>query len=289
MRMPLSVLIPTLNEARNLPACLDSVAWAGDVVVLDSGSEDASREIAAARGARVVQRRFDNFAAHKNWALDHVDFAHDWILILDADERIGADLAAEIRQVVAATSPHQGYYLARRILWRGRWLRHGGRYPDYNLRLFRRGKARYEDRLVHEHMVVDGTAGYLTHPLEHDDDKGIERYFERHDHYSSLEAVEVMRARRGHGGGLRGDLWIAGPARRRALKDWAYRYLPARPAFVFFYLYLLRLGCLDGRAGFDAALLRAFYEYQVDLKLRELADPDSPLATRWRERIEGRG
>ncbi|GAB6041438.1 glycosyltransferase family 2 protein [Endothiovibrio diazotrophicus] len=280
---PLSVLIPTKNEERNLPDCLASVAWAGERVVFDSLSDDRTVEIAEAHGARVVRRPFDNFSRHKNWALEQIDFAHPWVLLLDADERVTPALAEEIQRLFAAGEPPcDGYYIAREILWRGRVLRHGGRYPDYNLRLLQVGRGRYEERLVHEHMILDGEAGYLQQPLSHDDDKGIERYIERHNHYSTLEAVEILREREGAGEGLTPDLRRRGPQRRRALKSWAYRHLPARPLFVFLYLYLLRLGFLDGRAGLDSALLRAIYEYQIDLKLIELGDPDSPLARRRR-------
>lgn len=285
---PISVLIPTLNEERNLPACLDSVAWADERIVFDSFSGDATEAIASARGARFVQRRFDDFSTHKNWALANLDFAHDWVLILDADERVTPELAAEIQTLMRAGPAHDGYYLARRIVWRGRWLRHGGRYPDWNLRLLRHAQGRYEHRLVHEHMQLDGHAGHLHHPLLHADDKGIERYIERHNHYSTLEAVEILRAGRGltTAGALPATDRADGPRRRRALKLWAYRYLPLRPLFVFLFLYLLKLGFLDGRPGLDSALLRAIYEYQIDLKLRELRTPGSPLARRFHDLID---
>jgi len=288
---PLSVLIPTRDEERNLAACLDSVAWADEVVVLDSGSTDRTAEIARARGARIVERTFDDFAAHKNWALDNIDFRHGWILLLDADERVTPGLADEIRSAVATPGDDgpAGYYLARRTVFGGRWLRHGGVWPDYNLRLVRRGRGRYEDRIVHEHMILDGPAGYCREPLLHDDDKGLERFFDRHNTYTSLEAVEIVRARGGAAAGrtmLGGDLAARGPARRRALKNFAQRWLPARPLCVFLYMYLLKAGFLDGRAGFRYAVLKMFFEYQIALKVAELADPDSPLARRYGRYLE---
>ena len=136
---PVSVLICTKNEARNLPGCLESVAWAGDVVVFDSFSDDDTVKIAGQSGARVVQRQFDNFSAHKNWALDHVDFAHEWVLIVDADERVSPALAREITAAVARPGEICGYYLARQNYFCGTWIRHGGWYPDYNLRLLEAG------------------------------------------------------------------------------------------------------------------------------------------------------
>ena len=107
----------------------------------------------------MAQRQFDNFSAHKNWALDHLDFKHDWILIVDADERVTPDLAREIAALVTGSPPHHGYYLARQNWFAGVWIRHGGWYPDYNLRLLRRGRGRYEARLVHEHILLDGPPG----------------------------------------------------------------------------------------------------------------------------------
>ncbi|MGP8049545.1 MAG: glycosyltransferase family 2 protein [Desulfobaccales bacterium] len=283
---PVSVLVCTKNEARNLKACLESVAWAGDLVVLDSGSDDDTVNIARRLGARVVQRPFDNFSAHKNWALDNLDFAHDWVLILDADERVSPALAREIAAAVARPGEVCGYYLARQNFFCGKWIRHGGWFPDYNLRLLKLGRGRYESRLVHEHVLLDGPAGYLENPLAHDDYKGLERYFDRHNLYSSLEAVEAARIIRAAGQPARSlpaALRTRGPERRRFLKNLAYRYLPARALIKFLWMYLLRLGFLDGRLGFRYCLLHAFYEYQVSLKLEELRDLNSPISEKYRD------
>jgi glycosyltransferase involved in cell wall biosynthesis len=284
-KAPVSVLICTKNEERNLPSCLESVSWAGDLVVLDSLSNDETVNIAQRLGARVVSRPFDNFSAHKNWALENIDFVYDWILIVDADERVSAALAGEIIATVAAAGEMCGYYLARQNYFCGKWIRHGGWYPDYNLRLLKRGRGRYEDRIVHEHVLLDGPAGYLQNPLIHHDYKGIERYFERHNVYSSLEAVEARRTLTAAPASqsLPAWLWAKGPARRRFLKNLAYRFLPARSLIKFLWMYVIRLGFLDGRLGFRYCLLHTFYEYQVSLKLEELQDPNSPLAQKYRD------
>ncbi len=286
-KAPVSVLICTKNEERNLKSCLESVAWAGDIFVLDSFSDDDTVNIARELGARVVQREFDNFSTHKNWALDHLEFAHDWVLIVDADERVSPALAREIAAAVARPGEVCGYYLARQNFFCGKWIRHGGWYPDYNLRLLKRGRGRYESRLVHEHVLLDGPAGYLENPLIHHDYKGIERYFERHNVYSSLEAVEASRTLTAPQApqGLPAWLWAKGPERRRFLKNLAYRYLPARSLFKFIWMYLIKLGFMDGRLGFRYCLLHTFYEYQVSLKLVELQDPNSPLAQKYRDRL----
>ena len=286
-RAPVSVLIPTRNEERLLPGCLASVAWADEVVVFDSHSTDRTAEIARAAGAAVVVREFDSFARHKNWALENIAFRHRWLLLLDADERVTPALAAEIRDAAARTDGPVGYYLARKLLFCGKWIRHGGVWPDYNLRLLQRGRGRYEDRLVHEHVILDGPAGYLKSPLLHEDDKGLERYLDRHNHYTSLEAVEVLRAARASGGTrLEGDLANPGPQRRRALKLFAYRRLPCRALFYFLYMYVLKAGFLDGRIGLRYCLIKTFFEYMIDLKASELRRPGSPMREKYGRRLE---
>lgn len=277
-KAPLSVLIPTKNEERNLEECIASVAWADEIIVYDSHSTDDTIAIAEKAGAKIVKRVFDTFAVHKNWALDNVEFRNPWVLLLDADERVTDLLAEEIKQAVKTQDGPVGYHIARKTVFCGTWMRHSGVYPDYNLRLIQAGHGRYEDRIVHEHMIVDGPAGYLKDHLLHDDDKGIERFFDRHNHYTSLEAVEIMRERLKSGGEkLGGNFFERGPQRRRALKNFAQRYLPFRPMFLFFYMYILKAGFLDGRMGLRYCLLKMFFEYQIVLKVKEMRDPNSPL------------
>jgi hypothetical protein len=200
------------------------------------------------------------------------------------------ELAAEIRAVVEADRSADGpvgYYIPRRNLFSGRWIRHCGMYPDYQLRLFRRGRARYEDRIVHEHMLVDGPEGRLKHHFLHQDDKGIERFIDRHNVYSSLEAVEIHRLMTGRARDtIKPNIWRRGPPRRRALKNFAYRHLPFRPLVVFLYMYVGKAGFLDGARGWRYCLLRAIYEYQISLKLIELRNPDSGLWAKYRHWLE---
>lgn len=285
--VPISVIIPTRNEERNIAACMDAVAWADEIVVFDSLSTDATTAIATSKGARVVERAFDSFARHKNWALDHIELRNGWVLLVDADERVTPELAAEMRAAVARPDAPAGYYIPRKTFFQGRWVRHGGVYPDYNMRLFRRGRGRYEDRLVHEHVVLDGPAGYLANPLTHADDKGLERYFDRHNHYTTLEAIEIVRAeKRDRNGKLHADVLVAGPPRRRALKNFAQRYLPARPVFLFLYMYVLKGGFLDGRVGFRYFLLKMLFDYFTDLKVREIRTPGTPLNLKYQKYVE---
>lgn len=169
--MSVSVLLPTLNEARNIEDCLASIAWSDDIVVVDSGSRDGTVEKARALGARVVDFQWDGrYPKKKNWSLENVPWKHEWVLVLDADERIRPELADEIQNALTAPKA-DGYFINRRFVFMGRWIRHCGYYPSWNLRLFRHARGRYEklhvgntgsgDNEVHEHVVLDGTSAYL--------------------------------------------------------------------------------------------------------------------------------
>jgi glycosyltransferase involved in cell wall biosynthesis len=289
-KIPISILIPTKDEERNLPSTLESLSWADEIIVFDSFSTDQTVALARRFGCQVHQRMFDNFADHKNWAIRNIPFRNDWILILDADEKVSAELREELRIICGGKSDFGGYYIARQIWVDGVWLKRGGKYPDYQLRLFRNGRAWYERRIVHEHMVVDGRVGYLKNHLVHIDAKGVQRYIERHNRYAEMEAVEALialrRARRAKplAALLHGD----SVQRRRELKMWAYRNLPFRPVFVFLYTYFFKLGFVMGKAGIKNSVLRMFYEYMIDLYLEELKDPSSPASQKYAAYIEER-
>ena len=281
--VPVSVLIPTKDEERNISDCIDSASWAGEIIVFDSFSEDSTCRVAISKGARLVQRQFDDFATHKNWALDEIDFKYDWVLILDADERVTEELALEIQNVFLETGKYSCFYIARKNPFRGKWMKHGGWYPDWQARLFKLNTVRYEKRLVHEHMIVTGEKGFLKNPLIHSDYKGIERYIERHNTYSSMEAVEAFTLME-HSKTAKNDTdSIPFLNARRRLKNFAYKTLPARPLFKFFWMYILKMGFLDGRIGLRFCILHAIYEYQIDLKIEELKDPASPLSHKYRK------
>ncbi len=266
-RAPVSVLIPTLNEETNLPACLESCGWAGQVVVLDSYSSDRTEHVAHAAGAEFVQHRFENYSAQKNWALDNVQWKNPWIFILDADERFTPELAAEIGRVAASPGAHDGYYVNRRFIFLGRWIKHCGWYPSWNLRLFRAGRARYDGRPVHEHMEVDGTVGYLEHDLIHEDQKGLTAWLDRHNRYSSIEAAARLQQGREPVDlrELRHPVHL-----KRFLRQRIWPHVPAKPLAFFAYMYFLRLGFLDGREGALFSLLQAQQELNTLIKMSEL-------------------
>jgi glycosyltransferase involved in cell wall biosynthesis len=275
-KAPVTVLIPTLNEELNLSACLTSVAWADQVIVVDSFSTDETVRIAGDAGAEAVQHAFENYSRQKNWALDTLAIRHPWVLIVDADERVTPPLQAEIERIVRAEpAPHSapvGYYLNRRFIFLGHWVRHCGWYPSWNLRLFRHGLGRYDDREVHEHMVVDGPVAYLQHDLLHEDQRGLEAFVARHNRYSTLEANARLKAERNSAD----RAWLAtrllgSPVeRKRFVRERIWPRLPLKPLALFVYMFLVRRGFQDGRAGLALCLFHAYQEWMVGLKLAEL-------------------
>jgi glycosyltransferase involved in cell wall biosynthesis len=264
----ISVLILTLNEELNLPECLASVAWSDDVVVLDSLSTDRTAAFATAAGARVVLRRFDNYANQRNHALREVTFRHAWVYMADADERVPSNLRDEMLARVAAAGPDvAAFRLRRKDMFMGRWLRRSTGYPTWATRLIRAGRVHVE-REINEEVVVDGRVDYLDqHFLHYPFNRGFAHWIERHNRYSTMEAERLLVEREAPIDWP--GLASRDPARRRkTLKRVAYR-LPGRPFLAFCYLYLVRLGLLDGAAGWHYCRLRAVYEYMIDVKMTE--------------------
>ncbi|MGD9842436.1 MAG: glycosyltransferase family 2 protein [Steroidobacteraceae bacterium] len=265
----ISILILTLDEEANLTECLASCAWCDDIVVFDSHSTDRTVEIALAKGARVELRQFDNYAAQRNAALHSIQYRHNWVLMLDADERIPAALAEEIQHVIAKAAESTTLFRVRRKdHFFGRWLRRSSGYPTWFGRLVRPERVRVE-REINEEFVTDGGIELLQQHLEHYPfSKGIAWWYERHNRYSSMEALATLTERNKPvqwSALLRSDPVL----RRRSLKQLAYR-LPARPLIVFLYLYVVRRGLLDGLPGLYYSTMRASYELMIDIKVREL-------------------
>jgi glycosyltransferase involved in cell wall biosynthesis len=270
--MSVSVLILTLNEEINIGACLDSLTWCDDIVVLDSLSNDRTRAIAEERGARIVTRAFDNWSAHQNWAVSNIGFRHPWVLYLDADERCEEALRDEALRVAQPTAPEAAFRIRRKDFFMGRWLKHAQLYPTWLVRLFRPGRIRYE-RLVNPVARVDGPIGQLqAHIIHYPFSHGVSHWIERHNRYSDMEAIEAAKVRLGEDGAVApaGSIWSKDPnERRRALKDVFFR-MPARPLVKFVYYYAWRRGFLDGKAGLTYATLQAMYEYMIACKGAEI-------------------
>ena len=273
--MAISILILTLNEETNIGACLDALGAAGDfagfddIVVFDSLSKDKTVEIARAKGARIVERPFDNWAAHQNWAMGNIDFRNPWVFYLDADERMTPELREEILRIARDSArPEVAFYCGRKNYFLGKWIRHAMP-PGMIMRFFRPRHVRFE-RLVNPVPVIDGPHGYLTHLFEHYNfSKGLSEWLDKHNKYSQFEALEGMKLLAGARPSLRRLFGRDAFDRRRALKELSFR-LPCRPLLKFLWMYVLKRGFLDGRAGWTYCRLQATYEFMIVVKMAEL-------------------
>ena len=271
----LGVLILTRNEEKNIGDCLRSVAWAPEIFVVDSESTDRTTEIATSLGAKVFAHPFEGYAAQRNWALENLPFSSEWVLMLDADERVPSALAAEIVEVLRNDgNGNAGFYLARGFFFLGRWLRHGGLYPTWLLRLFKRHHVRFEDRPVNEHAILNGTAGQLQHPFDHCDNRPLSDWIAKHNRYSDLEAEEYLQEKFGRGfqSAIEARLWGTQAERKRwiKLRLWNQCPLLLRPFLFFFRNYFFKGGFLDGRAGFIYHVLWSFsHQFLISAKIIE--------------------
>ena len=277
----ISVFIPVKNEEDNIGPCLKTLAWADEVFVVDSQSTDRTVEEAESRGAKVVQFHFDGRQNKDDWALEKLPFRNEWVFYIDADERITPDLAEEIRRVVSSPDAKDGYYVNRRLIFMGCWVRRAGLYPSWTLRLFKHRLAKYEqvkmdgpkrrDSKTHEHLILDGEVGYLANDMLHRDLRDLYRYIERHNQYSDWDAEVYLRYRREP---LRLDPGLHGSVKIKRFLKRAWVRAPLRPLLRFVLMYFLRLGFLDGAAGLHYCLLRAVHEYHISVKMKELIHRD---------------
>ncbi len=275
MSVCVSVLVITRDEESNIGACLDSVRWAREVFVVDASSTDRTVEVAGTLGANVVSHSFEGYAEQRNWALNNLPFSNDWVLMLDADERIPSALAKEI-QVALDTpqNPFDGYYLKRRFLFMGQWVKWGGLYPTWILRLFKRQRVQIEERPLNEHAILDGEAGYLQNPFDHSDNRPLSEWIAKHNRYAELGADEYVEETSGEGYqdsiGIR--FWGGQAERKRWVKLCVWNHLPLllRPFLFFFRNYVLKGGFLDGKAGFIYHVLWSFwYQFLISAKIIE--------------------
>ena len=268
MMAAVSVLILTYNEEANLPGCLASVAGlSDDVHVVDSFSTDRTVEIARQYGAAVAQHEFAYPAQQKNWALDNLNFKHDWLLVLDADERVPDDLRSEIAAVVRANGDGKdGFWMRYRLIFHGKWIRHCGWYPTWILRLVRRDKVRWEDRPVDEHAVVRGSVGRLQHDLIHESHRDMHFWIAKHNGYSTHNARIFALAEQEAGDGIKPRLWGNQAERKRFIKHYIWPHMPGRALFFFLYMYFFRLGFLDGMHGFHFCLMHGIFQQFVVAK-----------------------
>ncbi len=266
--IPVSVVVPVKNEEKNLPRCLEQVKDFSEVLVVDSGSTDSTREIAESYGAKIVDFKWNGkFPKKRNWVLRNVELKNEWVLFLDADEYVPPEFGEELRRILP-DSKYTGFWITYHNHFMGRKLKHGD--PMRKLALFRKGKGEYEkieedswshlDMEVHEHPVIEGSVGTVSTPVEHHDYKGYEAYIARHNAYSSWEAARYLALKKKGFAGLTGrqkikyrlmDSWLLGPV-------------------YFFGAYFLKLGFLDGKAGWLLAVNKLIYFFQIKCKIDEL-------------------
>lgn len=270
----LTAVILTRNEATDIVDCVGSCRFCDRVIVFDSDSTDDTRQLAAAAGARVVTRTFTNYADQRNAALAEADDS-EWVLMIDADERVPPDMAAEVLAVTqTADDTIAVYRIRRKDFFFGRWMRRATGYPTWFARLLRPTKTRFV-RDINEDIESDGAVGFLrTHFHHFPFSKGVAAWIDRHNRYSSLEARRLLAERSEPLSA--GDVGILDPAKRRRLAKRIFYRLPCRPLIAFLGLYLVRGGVLDGWAGLQYCRLRAMYEYMITLKMRELSSSVSP-------------
>ncbi|MGF1498812.1 MAG: glycosyltransferase family 2 protein [Elainellaceae cyanobacterium] len=271
----LSIYILTYNEEVDIAACIESALVSDDVIVVDSYSSDRTVEIARRYPVRVVQHAFESHGKQRTWMLEQVPAHHDWVYLLEADERMTPELFQECLEA-SQRGDCVGYYVAERVIFMNTWIRRSTQYPRYQLRLLQRGRVWFTDYGHTEREVCDGKTGFLTQTYPHYTcSKGFSRWIEKHNRYSSDEAMETLRQLQQGGVNWRdllfGDTEVK---RRRALKDLSLR-LPFRPLVRFLYMYLILGGIFDGRAGFTWCLLQGFYEYLILLKVWELQQTTS--------------
>jgi len=271
-RIPITVAIPVKNEERNLPRCLARLGRFAAIVVIDSGSTDRTIEIAAEYGARVVQFVWDGkYPKKRNWFLDNIALETEWVIFLDADEMMLDAFCDEAEKAIAGT-PHDGFWLNYTNHFLGRPIRHG--IPQRKLALFRAGTTRYErieedawsglDMEIHEHPVLAGSAGEIHARIDHDDDRGLAKFLDRHAHYAQWESRRYEALL-----GADGDLAHFSPRQRRKYANLAKWWFP----WAYFAMtYFGRLGFLDGRAGFYLAYYKAWYFTSIGLLIRERSD-----------------
>jgi glycosyltransferase involved in cell wall biosynthesis len=272
-----SVLILTHNEERNIAKCVESLLpLTHEIFVVDSGSDDRTVEICQRYGVHVASRKWTTYADQFNWGLDHFDFQTGWIMRMDADEELTPELVTELRGYLDAAPPVvSGIYIRRRVYFMGRWIRHGGYYPTWLLRVFRNGVGRCEALWMDEHIVLNsGRAVKIQADLIDKNNKDLTFWTDKHNKYASREVLDVLAKRSKAGADKRLTASLGGSQAqlRRWMKDNVYARVPlfVRPLCYFLYRYFIRLGFLDGKEGLIFHFLQGFwYRFLVDAKLFE--------------------
>ena len=269
--MSVSVCILTLNEEMNLPACLESLSWCDDIVVLDSFSTDRTVEIAKAAGARVVQRAYDTEDKQRLFALKEIPYKHQWVFTPDADEITPPDLRNEMQAIATDPSRPEAFFRIRyKNMFMGRWIKHSSLYPTWIPRFYRPDRITGFEREAHSRPIGTGPAGRLeAHFIHYSFNKGLRAWYDKHNRYSCSEARETAASLRGANIPWTEIFSSRAETRRRGLKELS-RHVPFRSTARFVYMYFLRGGFLDGPQGYHYCRLIAAYEYMIVIKTLEL-------------------
>jgi glycosyltransferase involved in cell wall biosynthesis len=282
MKLPLSVIILTYNEEIHLERLLKNIAdWADEILIVDSYSTDRTVEIVKSFGANVYQNKWINYATQFNWALQNLDIKNEWVVRLDADEYLTEELKKEISERLPAAPPETtGFYIKRRVYFMGRWIKYGGYYPIWLLRIWRKGKAKIEERFMDEHVVLsEGRAEKLNNDFIDNNMKDLTWWIDKHNGYAIREAMDMVAIERGliKGDNINASILGTQEQKKRWIKQNLYSRMPLfiRPFLYFFYRYFIRLGFLDGKEGLIFHFLQGFwYRFLVDAKLYEMKKVD---------------
>lgn len=274
IQQTLAVIILTYNEEANIAQALASiVGWADEIHILDSISTDRTLEIARQFEAQISLNKFVDYAKQRNHALEQLPIRSEWVFFLDADEWLPDALKQEISALIACGPVENGFYIKRRLIWMGQWIRRGY-YPTWILRLFRYGKGRCEDRAVNEHLIVDGPTGQLRNDFMHEDRRGVTDWIAKHNRYATTESQELFNTRSAPNyQEIDARMFGTQAQRKRWLRYKVWNRLPPliRPFFYFFYRYILAGGFLDGRAAFAYHFLQGlWFPMLIDIKYLEL-------------------
>ncbi|MHC2995253.1 MAG: glycosyltransferase family 2 protein [Candidatus Atribacteria bacterium] len=273
-RVPISVIILTYNEEKNIEKCLKSIyEWVSEILIVDSYSTDKTLELAKKYTDKIYQHTFEDYGKQRNWAQESLPIKHEWILHIDADERVTSELAEEIKNVLKDVPNNvNGFLIKKRTFFMGRWIKHGGHYPVYHLRLFRKKKGRCEDRKYDQHFICEGKILKLKNDIFEENNINISEWINRHNRWSSAEVEELLYISIEKTNKIKTKYFGTPIERRRWMRDEVYSCFPLfiRAFLYFFYRYIIKLGFLDGKEGLVFHFLQGlWYRFLIDTKIYE--------------------
>jgi len=275
MKLPISVIILTYNEEKNIEYCLKSVCdWVEEIFIVDSYSTDRTLEIARKYTDKIYQHPFENYSRQRNWAFENLPISNEWIFNVDADERVSLELVEELSSGILSkiSLDINGLLIKKKTIFMGRWIKHGGHYPVYHLRIFRKGKGRCEERNYDQHFICEGKTVKLKGDIVEENKASLTEWTDRHNRWSTSEVIEMVEGAQGKNQVME-KLFGTPIERRRWLKNRIFIKLPLffRVFLYFLYRYFFKLGLLDGKEGLIFHILQGFwFRFLVDAKIYEI-------------------